>query len=205
MRGFCSILQLCVYPVEQGVRGIFVERYVLYFILVKLNGEAVEIWFTLKIVNVFFTGYSLVNHLSIVFHFLAQLLRFYALTSCYVVRAVSWSLLDAEHPWQISRDSAEILHPAPSERETSTMRRCWLVLLRASQETYQVAYYSFHPFPFCLSISFSLSPSFSFYFPDPFPSGKSVHNTVSNCWDMRANIFRFCPKNPTYFFYPSFL
>lgn len=78
-----------MYPVEQGVRGICVDRYILYFILVKLNGEAVEIWFTLKIVNVFFTGYSLVNHLSRVFHFLGQLLRLYALTSCYVVREVS--------------------------------------------------------------------------------------------------------------------
>lgn len=78
-----------MYPVEQGVRGICVDRYVLYFILVKLMGEAVDIWFTLNIVNVYFTGYGLVDQLPRVFHFLAQLLWFYALTSCYVVRAVS--------------------------------------------------------------------------------------------------------------------
>lgn len=78
-----------MYPVEQGVRGIFVDRFALYCILVKLIEEAFVVWFSMKIVNVYFTGYSLVDHLLRVFNFLAQLLRFYALTSCYVVRAVS--------------------------------------------------------------------------------------------------------------------
>lgn len=49
----------------------------------------VSMCFNLNIVNEYFTGYFLVYHLPSVLHFLAQLLRFYALTSYYVVRAVS--------------------------------------------------------------------------------------------------------------------
>lgn len=77
-----------VYPVEQPVRGICVHKYALYIILLKLNGM-VSMCFNLNIVNEYFTGYFLVYHLPSVLHFLAQLLRFYALTSYYVVRAVS--------------------------------------------------------------------------------------------------------------------
>lgn len=75
----------------------------------------------------------------------------------------------------------------------------WLLCGQVKKRN-QVAYYSCHT---------RSSPFHSIYLCwTLFPGRKSVHNTVSNCWDMRANIFRFCPKKyPTFFplFYPSLL